>query len=80
LLTGYTVGGVTREPLIDFDRFYAESEQPGCPQSHEISISSLESSQRWLQYFLPSGTAHRHAGWAHFFDSVVAIQRFPSFE
>jgi hypothetical protein len=47
--------------------------QAGCPQSHAISTSSLESSQRWLQYFLPSGTMQRHAGWAHFFGSLAGI-------
>jgi hypothetical protein len=57
----------------DTDDFYSESEQPGCPHSHEISIFPFESWQRWLQYFLSSGTVHRHAGCAHFFCLVSAI-------
>ena len=54
-------------------------EQPGWPQPHEISIDDLASSQRWLQYFLSSGTVHLQAGWAHFFCSVSVMENYPFF-
>ena len=60
--------------------FYSESEQPGCPQSHEISTSPFASSQRWLQYFLSSATVHRHAGCAHFFCSILAMVVYLSYQ
>jgi hypothetical protein len=47
-------------------------EHPGWPQSQEISSVLLESSQRWLQYFL-SLTMHWQEGWAHFFVSEVVM-------
>ena len=54
--------------------FYAESEQPGCAQSQEISTSDFASEQRWLQYFLSFGTVHLQAGCEHFLRSVLAMR------
>jgi hypothetical protein len=51
------------------------SEQPGWAQPHEISTDPFASSQRWLQYFLSSGTVHMQAGWAHFFCSVSVMEK-----
>jgi hypothetical protein len=61
-----------------YEGILSERAQPGCAQSHEISTSSLASSQCWLQYFLVSSTAHRQAGCAHFSKPRLAIDDYLS--
>jgi hypothetical protein len=58
---------------------YSYREQPGWAHPHEISTDPFASWQRWLQYFLSSGTVQLQAGWAHFFCSVSVMENILSY-